>query len=53
MINVESDRTDNKFNRKRALKAKFIRERFNTNEDEIPDIKIPIKGLNKVCAKSL
>jgi hypothetical protein len=52
-MHPESDRTDNKLNRKRALKAKFIRERFDPDEDELLDIKIPIKGLNKLCAKNL
>lgn len=47
----ESDRTEYKLNRKKALKAKFIRERFDP--DEFPDIHVPIKGLNKQCAKSL
>jgi hypothetical protein len=52
-MHVESDRTDYKLNRKRALKAKFIRERFDPDEDELLDINVPIKGLNKVCAKNL
>jgi hypothetical protein len=51
-MHAESDRTEYKLNRKRTLKAKFIRERYD-EEDELLDIRVPIKGLNKQCAKSL
>jgi hypothetical protein len=52
-MHAESDRTEYKLNRKRTLKAKFIRERFDPDEDELININVPIKGLNKQCVKSL
>lgn len=52
-MHIESDRTEYKLNRKRSLKAKFLRERFDPDEEELLNINIPIKGLYKVCEKNL
>jgi len=53
-MHPESDRTEKKLNRKYAIryKAKFISEKFDPDEEELT-IKIPIKGVKKICAKSL
>lgn len=50
MSNTTEDYTDNKINRslRHQYKSKLISERFEVDEEELVELKIPIKRVRKI-----